>query len=215
MKFLYRLIKPLLPKFIRKKLLYIYYVPQKIINFVYAFFLRFRKNIFNFNGQTYKYFIAPYNTTWRNERAIEIPIIYSFLKNKKQDVLEIGNVLSHYFKVDHDIVDKYEKKKNVKNCDILEFLSSKKYNLIISISTFEHIGFDEDNRYGCGDENINKENLLLAINKSKDLLVDGGVFVFSVPLGFNSFLDSKIESNELGLSEMFFFNCISSDNEWI
>jgi hypothetical protein len=56
----------------------------------------------------------------------------------------VGNVLSHYFSVNHDVVDKYEKAEGVINRDIIDFHPSKEYDLIISISTLEHVGWDED-----------------------------------------------------------------------
>jgi hypothetical protein len=39
-------------------------------------------------------------------------------KERGSDFLEVGNVLNHYFKLNHDVIDKYEKGKNVKNIDI-------------------------------------------------------------------------------------------------
>jgi hypothetical protein len=86
----------------------------------------------------------------------------------------------------------------------------------VSISTFEHIGFDETKRYGVNKTKIeNEENLIQAIEKTKTLLTGDGVFVMTVPLGFNSFLDEKIEKNLLGLSEMLFLKRITKDNKWI
>jgi hypothetical protein len=63
---------------------------------------------------------------------------------KERNILEIGNVLSHYFPVNHDIVDKYEKADGVINQDVVHFYSPKKYDLIVSVSTLEHVGWDED-----------------------------------------------------------------------
>jgi hypothetical protein len=74
---------------------------------------------------------------------IEVPIIYEMVKEAEaygQKVLEVGNVLSHYFHVNHDIVYKYEKAKGVINEDVINFRLPKKYDLIISISTLEHMG---------------------------------------------------------------------------
>ncbi len=40
-------------------------------------------------GESYRYFTHPYNATWRNERAVEIPIALRFLaQNRGQRVLE-------------------------------------------------------------------------------------------------------------------------------
>ncbi len=71
---------------------------------------------FEFQGNTYKYFYHWYNTTWNNERAVEIPIVCKIInENIEDNILEIGNVLSHYFNIEHDIVDKYEKADGVIN----------------------------------------------------------------------------------------------------
>ena len=102
---------------------------------------------FAFHGETYHYFYHKYNSTWESERAIEVPIIWKIVKeNRERRILEIGNVLSHYFVFKHDIVDKYEKAKGVINQDVIDFQPPKKYDLIVSISTLEHIGWDEKPR---------------------------------------------------------------------
>ncbi|MEW6408075.1 MAG: hypothetical protein AB1465_05290 [Patescibacteria group bacterium] len=123
---------------IEKGLLLLVYYPYKIK----------RKNkYFKFQNKNYKYLICQYNRTWFNERTVEIPIVLNLIKEyKKKEILEIGNVLSHYIKFKHDIIDKYEKAKNVINADIVEFNNDKKYDLIIVISTLEHIGWDEKPR---------------------------------------------------------------------
>ena len=70
-----------------------------------------------------------------------MPIIWEEVKkHEAQRILELGNVLSHYYPVHHDIVDKYEKSSGVSNVDIRDFDTSKDYDLVVSISTFEHIG---------------------------------------------------------------------------
>ena len=82
-----------------------------------------------------------------NERSIEVPIVMEIVnQNKGKRILEIGNVLSNYYKVSHDIVDKYEKAPNVINQDVVDFKTNEKYDLIVSISTLEHVGWDEEPR---------------------------------------------------------------------
>ena len=106
-----------------------------------------RSRSFKFQGQDYKYFNLWYNTTWNDERAVEIPIICRFIhENNNDNILEIGNVLSHYFNLNHDIVDKYEKSDGVINEDVVNFQTTKNYKLIVSISTLEHVGWDETPR---------------------------------------------------------------------
>jgi hypothetical protein len=177
---------------------------------------KMRLQQFRCEGLKYPYFIHRYNSTWMNERAVEIPIIHETIEAYKgKRILEIGNVMSHYGRTSHDIVDKYESGKGVMNCDILEFNPPGKYDLIVSISTFEHIGFDEGSRYGNDQPCTGYErNLLLAMNKVKSLLADKGLFVMSVPLGFNRFLDEQIQGDTLGLSKMVFLKRMTPDNQW-
>ena len=175
-----------------------------------------KNKYFEFRKKKLNYHIAQYNTTFLNERTVEIPIIIDYInqyKNKK--ILEIGNVLSHYFNVSHIIVDKYEKGDNLVNSDILDYDSQDKYDLIVSISTFEHIGFDEYNRYGKDETGKGSPDAVLkAIEFTKNLLTSEGLFIFTIPLGFNAFLNSKLKNNELKLTELNYMKRISSSNEW-
>jgi hypothetical protein len=172
---------------------------------------------FEYNKEKFKYYIALHNTTFTNEKTIEIPIILDYIsKSKNKDVLEIGNVINYYEKVEYDILDKYEKRKGVINSDIIEYKPGKRYDLIISISTFEHIGFDEVTRYGENkDILVDQTSLFDAIKNTRNLLNDNGVFVFTAPLGFNNFLDSQLIDNKLKLTETHFLKRISSNNKWI
>ena len=82
-----------------------------------------------------------------NERAIEVPIVWKIVSEYSEGrILEVGNVLSHYFSVCHDILDKYEKADGVINQDVVNFWAPNKYELIVSISTLEHVGWDESPR---------------------------------------------------------------------
>jgi hypothetical protein len=105
------------------------------------------RKTFIFNGKTYYYFVHKYNTTWKNERAVEVPIIWDIVREHYRQgkrVLEVGNVLSHYFRIFHDVLDKYEVAEGVINQDVVDFKPAWKYDLIVSISTLEHVGWDEE-----------------------------------------------------------------------
>lgn len=103
-----------------------------------------RAKTFQFDGREYEYLYHPYNKTWENERGVEIPIFRELLLNHKgKRVLEVGNVLSHYFPIHHEVVKQYEVGSSVINEDIVEFVPQDKYDLILSISTLEHVGWDE------------------------------------------------------------------------
>lgn len=183
---------------------------NKILNPLsfYNYKLLKSSNTFQLNKRIYKYFFNRYNFTWRNERAIEIPIILGYLGRDKGEVLEIGNVLSHYIPVNHDIVDKYEKDINVINKDAETFKSKKKYKLIISISTIEHIGWD-------GKEKKDKLKIERVIKNLKSLLARNGTIIFTSPVGYNPFLDNIIKKNKIKYSAVYYCKRISRDNKWI
>src|SRR3954470_4859387 len=97
---------------------------------------------FTFQGEEYRYFCAPYNTTWRHERTAEIPIFTRQLLLAGNPTLEVGNVLSHYMPVFHTVLDKYERAPGVINRDVLSLGDwPGQFSYIFSISTFEHIGW--------------------------------------------------------------------------
>jgi len=182
------------------------YVCNKISTILCKLFC-FTRGYFKFRGKKYRYFCHGYNTTWLNERTIEIPIIWKIVKQyKDKEILEVGNVLSHYFPVQHDVVDKYEKAAGVINEDIVNFQSPKKYDLIVSISTLEHLDYDEDPREPIWKQNrdapiYESTKILRAIQNLKRLLVPGGKMVITLPLGYNPIVDKLVANNKLSLSE--------------
>lgn len=166
------------------------------------------KNSFVFNNQKYKYFIHPYNRTWKNERIIEIPIAKKILEDyKNKKILEIGNVLSHYCLISHDVLDKYETAKNVINKDVVNFKSSKKYDLIISISTLEHVGWDEEIK--------DSTKVLKAIRNLKKLLNVKGQIIITHPWGYNKNMDKLINTGKIAFKDKFLMIRKSKKNKWV
>lgn len=162
---------------------------------------------FTFRGNTYHYFWHPYNTTWRGERAIEVPIIWELVKTYRgKEILEIGNVLSHYFPVNHDILDKYEEVNGVVNQDVIDFQPSKKYDLIVSISTLEHVGWDENLREPM--------KILPSLENLKRCLSPGGKIVVTLPLGYNSEIDTLLNEGKIQFTKIYCLKRISDDNKW-
>ena len=117
------------------------------------------------------------------------------LEEKKQ-ILEIGNVLNHYYSNSGRwvVLDKFEKAHDVINEDVVEYEPKDKLDLILSISTMEHVGFDDDT--------IDTSKVTEAIKHISTLLNPKGIFIFSVPLGYNTDLDNKIFLNTFGLSKI-------------
>src|SRR5581483_2472937 len=125
----------------------------------------------------------------------------------RRRVLEVGNVLSHYFPVRHDVLDKYEKSPDIINKDITAFKTAKKYDLIIGISTLEHVGWDERPR--------DPGKIARAVASMRSLLAPGGRIVLTLPLGYNPHLDRMLDRKQIRFSEARYLKRVSRDNRWI
>lgn len=162
---------------------------------------------FTFDGKQYHYFYSRHNFTYRNERIVEIPLGLSMFNSVRPDaVLEIGNVLTQYDPVPHDVVDKYEIAPGVINKDVEMFDTDKRYQLILSISTLEHVGWD-------GPEEKDPEKIPRSIANLKRLLARGGVLFLTIPLGHNEFLDELFKTGKLPI-DGFFLKRLSWTNAW-
>ncbi len=178
----------------------------------YRFFKSWK--LFVFQNKSYRYFYHEYNKTWLNERAVEIPIVWNIVKKREGSVLEIGNVLSHYFTFQHDVVDKYEKGEGVINEDVADLRLQNKYDLVVSISTIEHVGWDENPT--DKKEKINApEKTLQAIENLKKLINLNGMLVITVPFGSNPNLDHLLKSGKIKFDRTLCMKRISTDNRWI
>lgn len=173
-------------------------------------FLKYKFSLpgaFEFNNEKYIYYWNMYNATINNERAVEVPIVNRFIGNDLHDkhILEIGNVLPHYciLPKNYDIVDKYEKAEFVKNIDILDYFPEKSYDVIVSISTLEHVGKDENP--------VDMKKAGNAIKHIKTLLKKGGQFICTIPVGYNTELDKEFKKY---FDNVYFMKKISKDNIW-
>jgi len=170
---------------------------------LYQYYKKFKSGAcFAFQGGIYEYFYHPYNMTWRNERCVEVPIIKRFVNAYKgKNILEVGNVLSHYFNVNHDIVDKYEKAEGVRNIDVVDYKPLKRYDLIVSISTLEHVGQDEKPKRSM--------KILDAIKNLNGLLAPRGKMVIIFPIGYNYRLGCLIKDGKIGFTSLFYLKRFS------
>jgi SAM-dependent methyltransferase len=189
----------------------LYFAVRILVNLLFGYFyfkIFCSSRTFIFQGKPYSYFYHWYNVTWTNERAIEIPIIWDVVtEHSEMRILEVGNVLSHYFSVDHVILDKYEHAEGVINQDVVNFQPMHKYDLIISVSTLEHVGWDENQ--------CEPRKILLAIENLKRCLASGGTMVVTLPLGQNPAMDDLLGKGELRFTEQYFFKRVAEDNRWI
>jgi hypothetical protein len=154
-----------------------------------------------------------YNTAdaANTERCVEIPFAKYFLTTHIKDdtkILEIGNVLGYYgVSIKRKIIDKYERNgEGIINSDIVDYDTAEKFDIIISISTIEHIGYDEPVK----EQGKSRKALL----KIMDLINNGGWALISVPLGYNPEIDDIVYNDLMKFSECYFLKRTSILNRW-
>ncbi len=186
------------------------------LNFLYKIYVRlacsyfraFKRRAFAFQGETYSYLYHPYNRTWTNERAVEIPLVWEAVQsNEGKRILEVGDVLSHYFPISHDVVDKYESGEGIVKEDVVDYQSPEGYDLIVSISTLEHVGWDAP-------EPRNPAKALQAIENLKSLCRPGGRILVTWGIGHNRVIDRMVGTGEIEFDELHCFKKETRDNEW-
>ena len=150
---------------------------------------------FTLGGESYRLLRSRYGLTWVTERAAEVPVAARVLeRHRGERVLEVGNVLSHHMGVTHEVVDKYESSPGVRNVDVLDLPPEPAYDLIVSVSTIEHVGRDERPRQ--------PERAAQALEQLRRLLRPGGELFATVPAGYNPDLDATLARGPYGLRAM-------------
>ena len=168
------------------------------------------RKTFQFGGVEYAYFVHPYNRTWINERAVEIPVLRQYFNAcDPSSTLEVGNVSSHYFNSGHTVVDKHERclYRTVIKEDVVEFNPQRRFTLIVAISTIEHVGWDEKPR--------DEAKVMNAFQKIKSLLVPGGRAVVTIPVGYNHYLDQRIPDITGDGATIQCLKRVTEDNQWV
>lgn len=191
-----------------------------INDLVFPIIKLFLKNkIFIFRNKEYNYKI--HSRSWNSERVVEIPIILEYIdknrSNRNKRILEVGDVLFQYLKPYWDIVDKYPLRSGIIESDIINYKPIDKYDLIIMISTLEHIGFNEDVSGGEKPEDfVDNNKTEEAVNNMKNnCLIKNGILIITVPLGYNTEMDKKLMENKLGFTNLYYLKRITKDNKWI
>lgn len=130
----------------------------------------------------------PYNSTAWNERGVELAIAATCIPppGSKASMLELGNVLGHYGTRGHRVVDRYEEGPDVENLDV--FAITGNYDLVVSISTVEHVEHDHAPR--------STDGAARAIAHLRSLVAPGGRMLVTAPLGYHPGLDRLILSGE-------------------
>ncbi len=153
---------------------------------------RGRRGRFTLDGEAYPYLFHRYKATWLTERAVEVPFVQRIVDREPGRVLEVGNVLSHYRSQEHLVVDKYERAPGVLNRDVLELADLGRFELVVAISTLEHVGWDEEPR--------RPDAALAALSALRELLAPGGRLVLTHPVGYNPHLDAAFRDGAVPLA---------------
>ena len=162
---------------------------------------------FEFQGRRIPYVRHPYNRAWRNERSVELALARDFVeRHRGTRILEIGNVLGHYGPVNHCVLDKYESSPGVTNADVVDFDPAEPFDAIVSISTLEHVGWDEHPR--------EPEKVLRARANLLRLLRPGGPLLVTVALGYNPHLDRYLAEGRFEFPGEIYMKRINRANEW-
>lgn len=160
---------------------------------------------FEWWGEELEYADFDYNTTRLNERAVELPIAQQWLRYSGGRVMEVGNVLSHYYTdlPERTVVDRYEVADGVSNVDVFDV--SSEWHHIVSISTLEHVRWDEEPREWGGSRR--------AIEHLTGLLSVRGRMLITVPLGCNEPLDEWLLDGDTGVRRA--CTLVRAGNEWV
>jgi hypothetical protein len=159
---------------------------------------------FEFQGKTYPYLIHPYCASWKNERAVNIPVVWDIVKTYQENgkrILEVGNMLSYVYPISHDVLDKYEVIDGIINEDVVSFHPSTKYDLIFSILSLQCVGWDETPR--------EPTKILDAIDNLKSLLAPGGQLVVSLGIGYNHAMDEMLKNETLSFERQYYLKRLS------
>ena len=151
-----------------------------------------------------------HNLPLDTERTIEMPLIWDeVIKYSPSEVLEIGNVLGQHIKRSHDVIDLQEQGTGIITGDIRTYQSEKKYKLIVSITTLEHVG---DGRDG---HDVDELGIINAINNMLGLLTDSGRIIFTVPVGQNPYMDNLFKEQKIVCDSIYAYKRIDALNNWL
>lgn len=156
---------------------------------------------FTYHGETLECVRHMYNLTMLNERAVELAVARDWLsRHQSGRGLEVGNVLGHYWPMNHPVWDLHEEPawyqtgQRVVSVDILDTGPVMfAYDWVVSISTIEHT-----------------ENPILALHTLMTLVVPGGGLFVTFPTGVSEILDSYVMDGAPGMTRA----CTIARTEW-
>lgn len=153
---------------------------------------------FRFLDWELPYLRHTYNRAAQNLRTVEVPIVRRFIENAGDGarILEIGNVLSHYGLISWPVVDLEEQGPGVLNADVLSWRPERSFDLIVSISTLEHVGFGKYR----GQVEVDPATVIARL---RGWLASDGALVATVPTRYNPALDAHLREGTLGADRLY------------
>lgn len=130
-----------------------------------------------------EYCFSDFNSSWNNERKVEIPLGKYFLEKFDNQVLEVGCVMPHYGYDKHTIIDLTDvHPKNIKaNALHWDYTGLN----VLSVSTLEHFMKREYN-------NGSNEDGIICLNK---IVSEAKNFLITFPTCYNEFLHAFVKNN--------------------
>jgi SAM-dependent methyltransferase len=108
--------------------------------------------------------------------------------------------------VRHTVVDKYERRPGVLNLDVVDIDLPRSFDLVIAVSTLEHVGLDEPEQ--------DPGKPARAIARLASLLAPGGRLWCTVPVGYNLELDRRLREDGLGFTRLTGLRRLDRANRW-
>lgn len=157
--------------------------------------LHLSNHTFQIAENNYRYVVAAHNVTWTNERAVELGYAEALLARfSNENILEVGNVLRRYFPAGWEVCDKYEYGPGIINVDVRDLRHERKFKLIMSISTLEHVGFDEPE--------MSRTGFVDSVSRLRHLLAPDGEMHITVPIGYNPDVDNALLENTCAFKQV-------------
>jgi hypothetical protein len=143
------------------------------------------------------------------ERDVELPWAAAILERAQGRILEVGNATQRVCPApEREIVCRWDIIGGilpVYRSDILDWQNGP-YDLILSVSTLEHVGHDDE-------EEQNPQKAQRAIEHCLGLLAPGGEMHFTVPCGYHEALQSYVLGREW--SELHLLERFSRSGDWL
>lgn len=156
------------------------------------------EEMFRFLDWELPYLRHVYNRASQNMRTVEVPIIQQFVAGAGRGarILEIGNVLSHYMTISWPVVDLAEQGPGILNADVMAWRPERPFDLIVSISTLEHIGFGQYR----GRVEVDPAAVIARL---RGWLASDGALVATIPTQYNPRWDAALREGKTGADRLY------------